>query len=118
MPTAVRAVRTACSSMSKGGLRRDTANSLDCRAGSHRSPGGGGGAEQDQRRTAFHWRHPTSLLAKLRMGLRAIEQETSHLTPQVIRLNEGLTQVAGGLEAIDKHLVGTIDAAVKQDRYQ
>ena len=61
---------------------------------------------------------PTSFLAKLRMGLRAIEQETSHLTPQVIKLNEGLTQVAGGLEAIDKHLVGTIDAAVKQDRYQ
>jgi hypothetical protein len=61
---------------------------------------------------------PTSFLAKLRMGLRAIEQETSHLTPQVIKLNEGLTQVAGGLEAIDKHLVGTIDAAVKQERYQ
>jgi hypothetical protein len=50
--------------------------------------------------------------------LRAIEQETSHLTPQVIKLNEGLTQIAGGLEAIDKHLVGTIDAAVKQERYQ
>ena len=61
---------------------------------------------------------PTSFLAKLRMGLRAIEQETSHLTPQVIKLNEGLTQVADGLEAIDKHLVGTIDAAVKQARYQ
>ena len=61
---------------------------------------------------------PTSFLAKLRMGLRAIEQETSHLTPQVIKLNEGLTQIAGGLEAIDKHLVGTIDAAVKQERYQ
>ena len=61
---------------------------------------------------------PTSFLAKLRLGLRAIEQATSHLTPQVIKLNEGLTQVAGGLEAIDKHLVGTIDAAVKQERYQ
>jgi len=61
---------------------------------------------------------PTSFLAKLRLGLRAIEQETSHLTPQVIKLNEGLTQIAGGLEAIDKHLVGTIDAAVKQERYQ
>ena len=61
---------------------------------------------------------PTSFLAMLRLGLRAIEQETSHLTPQVIKLNEGLTQIAGGLEAIDKHLVGTIDAAVKQARYQ
>ena len=31
---------------------------------------------------------PTSLLAKLRLGLRAIEQETGHLTPQAVRLNE------------------------------
>lgn len=61
---------------------------------------------------------PTSYLAKLRLGLRAIEQETSHLTPQVVKLNEGLTQIAGGLEAVDGHLVGTIDAAVKQERYQ
>lgn len=61
---------------------------------------------------------PTSFLAKLRLGLRAIESETGHLTPQVIRVNEGLTKVAGGLQAIDEHLVGTINAAVKQPRYQ
>jgi hypothetical protein len=61
---------------------------------------------------------PTSYLAKLRLGLRAIESETGHLTPQVIRVNEGLTKVAGGLQAVDGHLVGTIDAAVKQPRYQ
>lgn len=61
---------------------------------------------------------PTSYLAKLRMGLRAIEVETSHLTPQVIRVNEGLTSIAGGLQAVDGHLVGTIEAAVKQPRYQ
>ena len=61
---------------------------------------------------------PTSYLAKLRLGLRAIEMETSHLTPQVVRVNEGLTNIAGGLQAVDGHLVGTIDAAVKQRRYQ
>jgi len=61
---------------------------------------------------------PTSYLAKLRLGLRAIEVETSHLTPQVLRVNEGLTQIAGGLEAVDQHLVDTINAAVKQPRYQ
>ena len=57
---------------------------------------------------------PTSYLAKLRLGLRAIEKETSHLAPQVTKLNAGLTQVAGGLGSVDKHLVGTIAAVVKQ----
>ena len=58
---------------------------------------------------------PTSYLAKLRMGLRAIEKETSHLAPQVARINAGLTQIAGGLASVDTHLVGTIDAVVKQE---
>lgn len=57
---------------------------------------------------------PTSYLAKLRLGLRAIEQETSHLAPQVTAVNTGLSQVAGGLEAIDRHLVGTIAAVQRQ----
>jgi len=61
---------------------------------------------------------PTSYLAKLRLGLRAIESETGHLTPNVVRLNEGLTQIAGGLDAVDGHLVGTINAAVAQPRYK
>ena len=61
---------------------------------------------------------PTSLLAKLRLGLRAIEQETGHLTPQVLRLNDGLTQIAYGLGKVDEHLVGTINAAVRQRHYQ
>ncbi len=60
---------------------------------------------------------PTSYLAKLRLGLRAIESETGHLTPQVVRLNEGLSAIAGGLEAVDGHLIGTINAAVAQPRY-
>ena len=57
---------------------------------------------------------PTSYLAKLRMGLRAIEKETNHLAPQVIKVNAGLTQIAGGLASVDKHLVGTIDAVTRQ----
>ena len=58
---------------------------------------------------------PTSYLAKLRLGLRAIEKETSHLAPQVVKVNAGLTQIAGGLASVDKRLVGTIDAVVKQE---
>ena len=58
---------------------------------------------------------PTSYLAKLRRGLRAIERETSHLAPNVVKVNAGLTQIAGGLVAVDKHLVGTIAAVVKQE---
>ena len=58
---------------------------------------------------------PTSFLARLRLGLRAIEKETSHLTPQVTALNAGLTQIAGGLAAVDQHLVGTIDAVSRQE---
>lgn len=58
---------------------------------------------------------PTSFLAKLRLGLRAIERETSHLTPQVLKINGGLTQLAGGLAAVDAHLVGTIAAVTRQE---
>lgn len=58
---------------------------------------------------------PTSYLAKLRLGLRAIDKETSHLAPQVVKINASLTQIAGGLVSVDKHLVGTIDAVVKQE---
>lgn len=58
---------------------------------------------------------PTSYLAKLRLGLRAIERETSHLTPQVEQVNAGLAQIAGGLVSVDKHLVGTISAVTRQE---
>lgn len=55
-----------------------------------------------------------SFLAKLRLGLRAIEQETSHLPTEVTKLNSGLTAVAAGLTQVDEHLVKTIEAVVKQ----
>lgn len=58
---------------------------------------------------------PTSYLAKLRLGLRAIEKETSHLTPQLEAANRGLGQIAGGLQTIDRHLVETLDAIQKQE---
>lgn len=58
---------------------------------------------------------PTSYLAKLRLGLRAIERETGHLTPQLVELNGTLGEVAAGLDSIDQHLVGTIGAVQKQE---
>lgn len=57
---------------------------------------------------------PTSSLAKLRLGLRAIETETGHLPVALGALNEELGQVAGGLEVVDRHLAGTIDGALAQ----
>jgi hypothetical protein len=58
---------------------------------------------------------PTSYLAKLRLGLRAIERETSHLPIAVGKINEGLKTIAGGLVAVDGHLAGTIEALKKQE---
>ena len=51
-----------------------------------------------------------SYLAKISFGVRAIEKETSHLTPQVTQLNEGLTALAAGLGAVNERL-----GAVAQD---
>ncbi len=45
-----------------------------------------------------------SYLAKLRLGLRAIERETSHLPVAVPRINAGLGELAGGLTAVDATL--------------
>lgn len=45
-----------------------------------------------------------SYLAKLRLGLRAIERETSHLPVAVPRINAGLGELAGGLTAVDASL--------------
>ena len=55
-----------------------------------------------------------SYLAKLRLGLRAIETETGHLPVQVTKLNGTLSSTAGGLKAVDGHLVGSIEAVLKQ----
>ena len=55
-----------------------------------------------------------SFLAKLRLGLRAIEAETGHLPREVTKLNAGLTAVAGGLQQVDAPLAQTIEAVVSQ----
>jgi len=57
-----------------------------------------------------------SYLAKLRWGLRAIETETGHLPTEVTKLNQTLTDTAGGLKVVDQHLVGTINAVLKQKK--
>jgi len=58
-----------------------------------------------------------SYLAKLRLGLRAIETETGHLPIEVTKLNETLSNTAEGLKVVDDHLVGTINAVLKQNKY-
>jgi hypothetical protein len=63
--------------------------------------------------TAFY--RSSNLLAKVRLGVRAIETQTSALAPEVTRLNGGLSAVRDGLAAIDSHLAGTIAAALRQD---
>lgn len=60
-------------------------------------------------------RGPTSLLAKIRMGVRAIERETSHLGPEVTRLNQGLSAVRDGVVQIDRNLAGIIEAVSRQE---
>ena len=55
-----------------------------------------------------------SVLAKLRWGLRAIEQETGHLPGEVTKLNEGLMAVGAGLQKVDEHFMKTIEAVVRQ----
>lgn len=56
-----------------------------------------------------------SYLSKIAFGVRAIEQQTGHLGPEVTRLNEKLTQIAAGLQSVDGHLVRTIDAVGRQE---
>ena len=58
-----------------------------------------------------------SFLAKLRLGLRAIETETGHLPTEVTKLNSGLTEVGEGLKAVDDSLVQSINATLKQKNY-
>lgn len=57
---------------------------------------------------------PTSFLAKIALGVRAIETQTGALAPQVIQLNDGLSTIDGGLKVIDSHLVAAFTAVGKQ----
>ncbi|MEO7132722.1 MAG: hypothetical protein ABI024_00740 [Vicinamibacterales bacterium] len=58
---------------------------------------------------------PTSFLAKIRLGLRAIEIETGNIPSEVPRLTEGLSQIAGGLSAVDRNLAQLGAALQRQE---
>ena len=45
-------------------------------------------------------------LAKIRLGVRAIERQTDALAPYVTKLNAGLAAIRDGLKAIDANLAG------------
>ena len=49
-----------------------------------------------------------SFLAKIRLGVRAIETQTGAIAPQVTKLNGTLTSIRNGLVAIDDNLAGVI----------
>jgi hypothetical protein len=57
---------------------------------------------------------PNNFLGKIRLGVRAIETQTSALGPAVTKLNGGLSAVRDGLKAIDQNLAGVIDGASQQ----
>jgi hypothetical protein len=59
---------------------------------------------------------PANYLAKIRLGVRAIERQTDALAPQVGRLNEGLTAIRDGLRAIDGNLARLIASVSRQER--
>jgi hypothetical protein len=57
---------------------------------------------------------PVNFLAKIRLGVRAIERQTDSLAPQVTRLNAGLSAVRDRLRAIDGNLATLIASVSKQ----
>jgi hypothetical protein len=59
---------------------------------------------------------PVNYLAKIRLGLRAIERQTDALSPYVTRVNGGLGAIRDGLRAIDASLAGVIAAVSRQAR--
>jgi hypothetical protein len=59
---------------------------------------------------------PVNYLAKIRLGLRAIERQTDALAPYVTRVNGGLGAIRNGLRAIDASLAGVIAAVSRQAR--
>lgn len=59
---------------------------------------------------------PTSFLAKIRLGVRAIESETGALAPQVTRLNESASALLDGLQAVAADLDRAAAAALGGSR--
>lgn len=56
-----------------------------------------------------------SFLAKIRMGLRAIEIETGNIPKEVTKLNAGLTGVRDGLAVVDGNLGRLASAVIGQE---
>ena len=65
---------------------------------------------------ASRFYRPTNFLSKIRVGLRAIDVHTAHITPQVTGLNGTLASIRDGLRAIDGGLGETIAAIQRQER--
>ena len=63
---------------------------------------------------ATRFKAPANFLAKIRLGVRAIERQTDALAPQVTRLNGGLNAVRDGLWVIDGNLAMLIASVSKQ----
>lgn len=59
---------------------------------------------------------PVNYLSKIRLGLRAIETQTSHIVPHVTELNQTLTSIRDGLRAIDASLGGVIANVQRQEQ--
>jgi hypothetical protein len=59
---------------------------------------------------------PANYLARIRLGVRAIERQTDALAPQVGRLNERLTAIRDGVRAIDGNLARLIASVSRQGR--
>jgi hypothetical protein len=51
---------------------------------------------------------PTSYLAKIRFGLRAIETETGQIRPQATALTEGLRALDTGLRSVEHDLAAAL----------
>jgi hypothetical protein len=45
-------------------------------------------------------------LGKIAAGLKLVETQTAPLNPNVEKLNEGLTTLAGGLSVVNSHFAG------------
>jgi hypothetical protein len=53
-------------------------------------------------------------LGLITFGVRAIEQQTSHLGPALTELNQGLVRAADGMQQIENNLTGTLEAVERQ----
>lgn len=57
-----------------------------------------------------------SFLAKLRVGLRAIETETAHLETEIVNLNKRLNETSEGFKSLEGNLKDTINQIEQQEK--